>query len=255
MKINQTLSHLIFISFLSTACWTPQVFGAPKIPSEVTDVAVTAIDLQLDEQNLQQFAVVLQSSDIKNAISANLKEWSYPFNAVEGRYTHRLLASVGVMKHGSTPAGFSFSSGNSDPRSLDFQQADVVPISCRLSRTDRPEASYELTSSFSAPKASEKTSANMTHELTDKLSTLCYDLLDKLPRKALPKESGTPNQTQIKPNWIPNIRVEIQEKPLPAVNATSISEPSVSVEEETQKSLIIHNQGNPLIITIGHERK
>ena len=249
------LSLLISISFLSANSWVSQAISAPKIPSEVTEKAVTSIDLQLDEQNLQQFAVVLQATEIKNAIASNLKEWSFPLDTKEGLFSHRLVASVGVMKFGSTPAGFSFSSGNSDPRSPDFQKADVVPISCRLSRTDRPEASFELNASFSAPKASEKTSANMSHELTDRLSTLCYDLLDKLPRKALPKASGTPSQTQIKPNWIPNIRVEVQEKPVPAVNTPTVSDPSVTVEEETQKTLIIHNQGNPLTITIGHERK
>lgn len=255
MNRQLKLSLLISMSFLSANSWISLAVSAPKIPSEVTEKAVTNIDFQLDEQNLQQFAVVLQAKEIKNAIAANLKEWSYPLNAAEGLFSHRLVAGVGLMKYGSTPAGFSFSSGNSDPRSPDFQKADVLPITCRLSRTDRPDASFELSGSFSAPKASEKTSANMTHELTDRLSTLCYDLLDKLPRKSLPKESGSPSQTLIKPNWIPNIRVEVQEKPVPAVNSTNISEPSVTVEEETQKSLIIHNQGNPLIITIGHERK
>lgn len=255
MNRFQMLSRLIFVSFLSLYFWQTNAAAAAKLPAELTEPPVTAIDLQLNEQNLQQFSVVLEATAIRQAIASNLKEWSYPINPADARYSHTLSASIGVMKHGSTPAGFSFSSGNSDPRSPDFQQADVVPITCRLSRSDRSEVFFELNGSFSAPKAADKTIANMNHELTDRISTLCYDLLDKLPRKSLPKESGSPSSNLIKPNWIPNIRVEVQEKPVPTINNNSVSEPSVTVEEETQKSLIIHNQGNPLIITIGHERK
>ena len=254
MKTKPHLSHLILVSFLGAGSWTGTALSAPKIPASLIQPAISALDLQLDQSHLQQFAVPVQAAVIKTNMMANLAEWSYPLKAIDGHFSHRLEAAIGLMQRGSTPAGFSFSSGNSDPRSPDFQQADVIPISCSLSRSDDPSVKFELKSAFSAPSAAERTSAHLTHELSDRLSTLCYDLLDKLPRQALPKDSGTANPAQIKPNWIPNIRVEIQEKPLPAVRSSSVTEPEAD-DDGSQKSLLIHNQGDPLIITIGHERK
>jgi len=59
-------------------------------------------------------------------------------------YGHLLAARVYSVRTGSTPAGFSMSFGDSDPRAQDFQRAEIVSISCALVNTQssREEASF-----------------------------------------------------------------------------------------------------------------
>ena len=63
--------------------------------------------------------------------------------SVVSAYGHLLAATVHPPRMGSTPAGFSMSFGDSDPRAQNFQRAELIPISCALvdTRSAREEAS------------------------------------------------------------------------------------------------------------------
>ena len=63
--------------------------------------------------------------------------------SVVSAYGHLLAATVYPLRTGSTPAGFSMSFGDSDPRAQNFQRAELIPISCALVNTQsaREEAS------------------------------------------------------------------------------------------------------------------
>ncbi|MGH6820955.1 MAG: hypothetical protein ACREDU_08870, partial [Methylocella sp.] len=64
-------------------------------------------------------------------------------NSVVSAYGHLLTATVHPVRMGSTPAGFSISFGDPDPRARNFQRAELIPISCALLNTEsaREEAS------------------------------------------------------------------------------------------------------------------
>ena len=63
--------------------------------------------------------------------------------SVVSAYGHLLAATVYPLRTGSTPAGFSMSFGDSDPRAQNFQRVELIPISCALvnARSAREEAS------------------------------------------------------------------------------------------------------------------
>ena len=231
---------LILLSLTMTqAAATP-----PVMPAEILQDSIVSIAISLDESGLQQFGATSAALAIKQQIASNLSAWSFPVQVNHTQRSHGLHATIGPLHHGSTPAGFSFGSGNSDPRALEFQKADLITLSCSLFNMQHPTIRFELTQSVSA----------LAPFLTEQLSTLCFDVLNKLPRRALPHATDPTEPTLSKPGWIPGIRVEIQEQTLPDVHPAHIQDQAVE-ESSSQKNLIIHNQGNPLTITIGHERK
>ncbi|MFM8340933.1 MAG: hypothetical protein ACKN9F_01805 [Methylomonas sp.] len=214
--------------------------------------AVKAIEFNLAEDNLQQFGFKLTAKSMAERVKANLTEWHYPFQAIDGAYSHRLQAKLGKVSHQATPVGFSFTSGSSDPRSPDFQKADVLPITCTLSKIGDANQTIEQHSSFGIHQFIDQPSeAKLNDKLVDQISTACFNLLDEL---RLPSAVGNNLDSKtFKPTWMPEVKVEV--KQVPVVNSTNLDAGAQSANEETRKEIIIHNQGTPLILNFGHERR
>jgi hypothetical protein len=180
--------------------------------------------------------------------------------AGEKSYSHTLKASLHPIKHQSTPIGFSFSSGNSDPRAQDFQKSDVLTIECGLSDNRNPDNAASRSMEFGANSLKgwidKKNRQQIGKTLVEQISTACYDLLEDLELDESSTDAG--GSSGKRPGWIPQIRVEIQnEEPAPAENHASKTapKPTKSVQhEEPKKKMIIHNQGSPVILKLGHER-
>lgn len=242
----------------------------------------------------QLFGEPLPIETVSQRVSDNLKQWGYVFsNGDDPGVTHSLTAEIGAIRHGSTPVGFSFSAGNSDPRALDFQKNDILPIHCYLAPLGHPDERAAVTLEVLADdyrKANKAQSSDSKwNALIDDISTACFNLLESLEIKpSAPAENDLTG-----PSWIPEIRIEVEEVPeQPQTNSASVQrqaapslastqvaegdEPEsdaaeldedndrVRIEEstaplqtqgKTRKRIIIHNQGNPIILQFGHERK
>ena len=109
-------------------------------------------------------------------VNENLTESGYPVGAKVGQIiSHTLIVRVGSIVHSSTPAGFSFAIGNADPRALDFQKTDVLPVNCTLTAITHPEQVRDLDMNFTASATDRKALAK--DKLTDHISTVCFNLL------------------------------------------------------------------------------
>jgi hypothetical protein len=218
---------------------------------------INGIEFELAADNLDQFEVSLLAADIAGRVRANLAEWEYPLPN-SGPYSHQLQARIGKITHSETPVGLSFSSGNSDPRAMDFQKADVLPVVCVFRKIDSDTVIAEAKSTFSAHALnSEHDPAYVTDKLVDQISTACLNLLEDLPR---PPSQQRVNSSSFKPKWMPDVRVEVKEVPvipvMPVAPASNGAAPAVKPNNvELKKEIIIHNQGTPVIFTFGHERR
>lgn len=208
------------------------------------------------EYNSTFFGTTLQPQTIASQITENLAQWGYNIDSDNsGDYSHSITIEIGSIKHASTPAGFSFSSGNSNPRSPNFQKADILPMRCFLSPRDDPAKSAELevvvnADDYSryADKAGQQ--QKLVKLLVNDLSTACFNLLDKLKVTMQTSEKQTKPG---KPSWIPAIRVEVANDNESNTLVTNNNE-GQKITEEPKKHIIIHNQGTPVIFKFGHER-
>ncbi|MGI9213399.1 MAG: hypothetical protein ACR2HF_13085 [Methylococcaceae bacterium] len=250
MKKIQTATLLLGVSLLS-AC-TTGIKPDNRLPHPE---AVRQILFRMDPE------------DWSRDISRNLQSWNYPVASetqeLDASPTHILSAAVGRVEQSSTPAGLSFSMGSSDPRAPDFQKATVVPVVCTLRSADKPDESAALTMRFTSnPDRPDSRAALINH-----ISTACYNLLSdlRIPRKS---KTGTPSTTV--PSWMPEVRIEIKEQPKTSPQRTPatlpdpapVDEPaspaSLQTEQtspEGRKQMIIHNQGTPVILEFGYDRK
>jgi hypothetical protein len=203
------------------------------------------------------------NEDITQKVSKNLSSWHYPVGRQEGNpFSHTLKATVGVVKQGDTPTGFSFSSGNSDPRAIDFQKTDVLPIDCRLTAIDHPEQSAELKMGFSADQTSKLFLS--TDKLADHISTVCFNLLSEL-KWPLPITKTATEKTVISPSWMPEIRIESKDQssipPDKTAPVKKADDQGIDVQtrspndNEHGKQIIIYNQGSPVTLELGHHRR
>jgi len=58
----------------------------------------------------------------------------------------------------------------------------------------------------------------------------------------------------IKPIWMPQVKIETIPAPVPAGKVKTAVHSEIDNTEE-RKQIIIHNQGSPLILKFGHERR
>ncbi len=243
------IKHMV-IGWLLLAAMVASNASAETPPTVTEKEAITAIEFVMAEDNLQQFGFALSPTDIAERVRANLAEWEYPMKN-SGPYSHRLQANLGKISRQETPVGFSFSSGNSDPRASDFQKADVLPVECVLHKTG-DVAMAKQKSTFSAHELDIAAGRNrVTGKLIDQISTACFNLLEDLP---LPKSANRLKTTLFKPKWMPDVRVEVREVPT-KVDGHGITQPAAAIGNEPKKEIIIHNQGTPVIFQFGHERK
>ncbi len=222
---------------------------------------VSAMRFEFDRRSL--FGISLPGQEIAATVSSNLSQWGYRFEQEpESAYNYRLQAVVGEVEHAATPVGFSFSAGNSDPRSLDFQKSDVLSITCTLMPKEQPQNRAELSMGFPAGdyqnrSAADAERAQLITLLENDISTVCFNLLSELDVPVRQEEGVMPVG---KPSWIPEIRLEIENEAQPnpdsAVDgATDSGQPTNAPNTAPKKRIIIHNQGSPVIFKFGHERK
>lgn len=212
---------------------------------------LTAIEFILADDHLQQFGAKMSAANIVEKVSANLTEWEFPIQAT-GPYSHQLKARLGLISRQKTPVGFSFTTGNSDPRAGDFQKADVLPITCSLSDSDNHAIIIERESTFSAHAFdNDKLPDQISKKLIDQISTACLDVLESAPQ---PKTTGRVKTELFKPKWMPDVRVEVREIPAAPPGSARSGQPA-AVGDEPKKEIIIHNQGTPVIFEFGFERK
>lgn len=247
-------------------------------------------------------------------VAKNLGTWGYPVEADQSRgggsYSHVMEAKVGAIAHKSTPAGFSFTIGNSDPRALDFQKADALPVDCELrtaGRKDKASLYMDFVAGEKLKNAGDaaKRDPAILGTYVEHIATVCFNLLEdlKVPRRK-PKPDGAAAGST--PAWMPEVRIEIRDKPADALSvpapsmapaaasapkpapaavskapaaSSSVkpgstpppnapeahSEPAAATppvatetrmdQEEGRKQMVIHNQGSPIILEFGYERK
>ena len=258
--VEYKLLVVAYLASLLAGCGTGQVKSTQTLDLSKPDSIEIAIEIEGDS---------LQINSIKQQVGKNLTDWDYPISGINNKpASHLLTAVVGKVEYGSTPEGFSFSVGNSDPRALDFQKANVLPITCKLNPIKQPQQSAELNMGFSDSEVTR--SIPNIKELTDHISTVCFNLLQEVN---WPVEKSEGKQQSKASSWMPEIRIETEnEAPLatsptspssePASPVAPPSEPGASpkpitkeITKEGRKVYIIHNQGNPIIFKFGHERK
>jgi hypothetical protein len=244
--LRRTVGYLYIIILSGSVACTPDLVKKQQ--------AFDFSNLGRIELQLEGIDPSVSPTDIVQQVSENLVDWDYPIGAKESQsYSHILKATVGSVEHTSTPAGFSFSSGNSDPRAMDFQKADVLLITCHLTSIAHPEQTGELSMGFTANQADRHSLE--PDKLVDHVSTVCFNLLREL---RWPEQPKTETHETIKPGWIPEIRIETKEAPVSPVKKaapTNNTDNQAPNNNEARKQIIIHNQGSPVIFQFGHERQ
>ena len=260
-KHYAVIGALLFTGLTGTSALAVEPKSASTDPA-----AIAAITFSLADENIEQFGFNLSRQQIAEQVSKNLAEWQFPVKLADSHYSHTLEARLDKIVHQETPVGFSFSSGNADPRAADFQKTDVLPISCRLSKIGSTGSPVEHKMTFSAHGLfNDSSQTKITEKLVDQISTTCFDLLDDLKIPALNKK---PETTSFKPTWMPTVQVVVKQVPR-TVNTKVVKQVPGTVNTEkpdaddsdnetnkvSDKELIINNQGSPLTLHLGHERR
>lgn len=238
-----------FAALLSTASFAQTTSGL------IDTAAVTDIEVRMADDHLDQFGFTLPLPKMLEGVANNLAQWHFPVHVAGGKsYTHTLEIQIGLIKNDSTPVGFSFSSGNSDPRATEFQKADVIPVSCRLVAKENSKQNAELAMNLSAKgmQPGHATQEKIIAGLIDAATTVCFNLLDDL-KLLKPEQSALP--VVIKPTWMPQVKIETVTEPVPVTEAGKMPVHSEINNTEERKQIIIHNLGSPLTLKLGHERR
>ncbi len=261
MTISDHTNKLLKYSFLATSIFTASACSTMAEKNNAWFDANQVKKMYFKfEHSARFFGADLQEQAIASQIADNLAEWGYNiYSKNADNYSHHVTIEIDPIKHGATPAGFSFSSGNSNPRSPNFQKADVLPMRCFLTPRDEPSKSAELTvlvdsSDYLRHADKPNQQQKLVKLLVNDLSTACFNLLDNLKVKTVPAEKQTKPG---KPSWIPAIRVEVTNDNEPSINQPSTlitNEKIKQKNEQPRKHIIIHNQGTPVIFKFGPER-
>ena len=233
-----------------TAC----VPGLEKKQAPFDTASVKRIEFKTGKMNPSLLSSTMPQQEMIAQVSGNLAGWGYPVGSKGNEaFTHTLRAEIGSVELSETPPGFSFSVGNSDPRAIDFQKADVLPISCELTSIAHPEQTTYLHMDFAAGNLFDKQTVHAisADQLVDHISTVCYNLLSELVWPVKPQNQPASN---LKPSWIPEVRIETVTSPVEAGKAV-VPGKTVTGNNEGRKQIVIQNQGSPVIFSFGHERK
>lgn len=235
------------------------------IAESFNPATVKMIDFRLTESSGSNIVSAPGQRSIDEQVIRNLSGWRFPLKkAGETLYSHVLTADIGPVSHQSTPVGFSFSAGNSDPRAPEFQKANVMTVRCTLMEMETAQTVASQSLEFAATPIVEsltrkRDEATALARLADHISTVCFNLLDGLHLQQ-PGPAGTEAVKQ--PAWMPEIRIESVDEPvIKSVESIPI-ETGQAVEtikqdenaSESRKQVIIHNQGSPVILKMGHDR-
>ena len=229
--------------------------NAPTFAAELANLdksAITAIEFSLADDNLEQFGFNLSWQQLAERVNKNLAEWQFPVRLADKHFSHTLEARLDKIVHQETPVGFSFSSGNADPRAADFQKADVLPITCSFTQIGSKNKAIVHKMTFSTGAFfSDASQAKVFEKLVDQISTTCFNLLDDLK---LPNADKKTDTSTFKPAWMPAVQVVVKQVPSPA-NSEKPDAANSETNSVVDKELIINNQGSPLTIHLGHERR
>lgn len=247
IKQIQTPSRSLLFKSAATICALTACASSPEIKQAPSDTrAIKQIEFKLGTIKQASLRSILPQQDIVARVSKNLAEWGYPIGIKDNRaVSHILTAEIGLIELGETPTGFSFSIGNADPRAIDFQKMDVLPIGCELTSIEHPEQTTYLHMDFAAGHA---ISAD---KLVDNISTVCFNLLDELNWADKTQDQPV---SSLKPSWVPAVRIETVSNPGEEGEANVPGKPVTSTHEG-RKQIVIQNQGSPVIFSFGHERR
>ncbi|MCX7098823.1 MAG: hypothetical protein NTV43_13055 [Methylococcales bacterium] len=236
----------LLISLLILMLGLPACTPALKKPAIPFNMAlVKQISVEISQPNST-------GNEATSQVAKNLAGWGYPINTSSQQgVSHVLKAIVGEIKEGSTPTGFSFSAGNSDPRALDFQKMRVLPISCELTSVAHPDQNVFLQMDFVAETVFSKPSQLSEKTLIDHMSTVCFNLLHELD---WPEQSPLAAPASNTLQWMPEVRIETISDTLTTEPAEALGK-NVAKASDGRKQMIIHNQGAPIILQFGHERR
>ena len=226
--------------------------GLVNAPTFAAEAAMTAIEFSLADDNLEQFGFSLSRQQIAERVSKNLAEWQFPVKLSDNHFSHTLEARLDKIVHQETPVGFSVSSGNADPRAADFQKADVLPITCSFTQIGSKNKAIVHKMTFSTGSLfSDASQTKVFEKLVDQISTTCFNLLDDLK---LPNADKKTDTSTFKPAWMPAVQVVVKQVPSPA-NSEKPDAANSETNSVVDKELIINNQGSPMTLHLGHERR
>ncbi|WP_162472933.1 hypothetical protein [Methylotuvimicrobium alcaliphilum] len=253
----EPLHHLKSSVFIALSVISTTLIGCTigpdmkRVPIDAASVKQIFFEIDIEAAGYQ--ADDTANHEMAETIASHLNEWGYTIGSDADKPAgHRMQATIEAVKHGSTPTGFSFTAGNSDPRAVNFQKAEIVPITCSLISTANSTESADYTMEFIAKPLS---GGEKRSRLIDQVSTVCLNLLKSL--KVQPEERADALQAT-SPSWAPDVLIETVEEPetqtepgKPVPSETN----DVNAEKKSYKQITIHNQGSPVILKLGHERK
>lgn len=223
---------------------------------DVSNVKAMRLSLQ-DPSALHDIALV--ETDITEQVVGNLSEWNYVITTKEAEeYSHDLFVKIGTVELGSTPVGFSYSLGNSDPRAIDFQKTEVMPVTCIMNAKENPDLVAELSMDVDAKEILRYTKPVINQPeilelIVNKVSTVCFNLLSGLN---VPTQGSEIAEKDKSPSWIPEIIVENEpEGSIDQDGSIADSPPTGAAPKSPRKRIVIKNEGTPVIFTFGHDRK
>lgn len=238
----QTSAGSLFFKSIAIICTlTACAPGLEKKTVLFDTASVKQIEFKIGTIKQASLKSTAHQQDRIDRITKNLAVWGYPIGDKNNPvFSHSLTAEIGLIEHSETPAGFSFSAGNSDPRAIDFQKTDVIPFSCELRSIAQPVQTTYLHMDFAAGTSISE------DKLADHISTVCFNLLSELN---WPDKAKNQSSSSLKPSWIPEVRIETVTGPIEE-GKTGVS----GKDSEDRKQIIIHNQGSPVIFKFGHDR-
>ncbi len=254
--IKQILAVVRGPCFKSSAIICALTACAPSLEKQQAPfdtASVKLIEVKIGKIKPSLLTSTMPQQEMVSRVSGNLADWGYPVESKGNpAFSHTLTAEVGLIELSETPPGFSFSFGNSDPRAIDFQKADVLPISCELASIAHPEQTTHLHMDFAAGNSIAQPSgqAISADKLVDHISTVCFNLLSELD---WPDKTQKQKPSSAKPGWIPEVRIETVTSPIEAGKAAAPGK-TVTGNNEGRKQIVIQNQGSPVIFSFGHER-
>jgi len=219
---------------------------------DVEKLSITGIKFELANDNLAQFGFSLSKQQIAEKVSKNLAEQQFPITQTDSNSSHSLKARLDKIDYQKPPIGLSFSTGNADPRSADFQKTEVLPITCQLNKIGSNIVLIERTMTFSTQSFfSHSNQSQLSEMLIDQISTVCFNLLDELK---LPSPEKKANITLSKPTWMPSVQVVVKSIPVPVNSVPTINSHSLANDSD-DKEIIINNQGSQLTLHMGVDRR
>jgi len=255
IKLTQAVARSLFFKSVVIICTlTACAPGLDKKQAQFDTETVKNIEFKIGAIKQTPSNTRLDRQDMVALITRNLADWGYPIGVKDSRiFSHVLTAEIGLIEYSDTPTGFSFSAGNSDPRSIDFQKTNVLPISCELASIAVPEQTVYLNMGFAADNSVAGSTGHSISESksVDHISTVCFNLLSELH---WPEKMQSQVSSSFKPGWIPEVRIETVTDPIEQRKSDAPGK-TVTHNSEGRKQIIIHNQGAPLILNFGHERR